>query len=81
MPRGVKGSGTSKQSKSIDVRIAENEAEIAKLNAKIKDLRAKGKELQKLKGKADKAALQKQIEKSNITPEKLEKIKKVLAEG
>jgi predicted DNA binding protein len=70
MPRGVKGSGPQR-GKSIDARIAENDALIESLQEQLSEAKAKKKPLQQSKGNSEMAAIQKIIQKSGLTPEQL----------
>ena len=74
MPRGVKGSGTPKTGKSIETKIAENDALIESLQAKLAEAKAKRKELLQIKSKSDLEAIQKIIHKSGLTPEELKNL-------
>jgi len=74
MPRGVKGSGTARPGKSVDARIAENDALIESLQAKLTESKAKRKELHQIKSKADLEAIQKVIHKSGLTAEELKEL-------
>ena len=71
MPRGVKGSGTGKPVKSVEARIAENDALIESLQAKLTEARAKRRELSAIRQKSEMQAIQKIIHKSGLTPEQL----------
>ena len=74
MPRGVKGSGMQKSGKSLDTKIAENEALIESLQAKLVDAKAKRKELQQIKNRHDLNEIQKIIQKSGISAEDLKEL-------
>ena len=74
MPRGVKGSGNAKPTKSLESRIAENDALIESLQTKLTEARAKRKELRRIKEKSDIEAIQKIIHKSGMTPDQLKEL-------
>ena len=74
MPRGVKGSGPPRTGKSVDARIAENNALIESLQEKLSEAKAKRKELMQIKSKSDLEAIQKIIHKSGLTPEELKEL-------
>ena len=70
MPRGVKGSEPPR-GKSIDARIAENDALIESLQQQLADARAKKRELKQIKDQSNLTEIQKVILKSGLTPEQL----------
>ena len=74
MPRGVKGSGKVKPPKSLESRIAENDALIESLQTKLTEARAKRKELRRIKEKSEIEAIQKIIHKSGMTPDQLKEL-------
>jgi predicted house-cleaning noncanonical NTP pyrophosphatase (MazG superfamily) len=71
MPRGVKGSGTARGGKSVDAKIAENDARIEALQAQLSEAKARRKELASVKSQSDLEAIQKIIHKSGLSPDEL----------
>ena len=74
MPRGVKGSGTPKTAKSLDAKIAENDARIESLQSQLDEAKSKRKELQQLKGKSEIEAIHKIIHKSGMSANQLKEL-------
>jgi DNA-binding protein H-NS len=72
MARGVKGTGTPRQGKSLDTRISEIDAKIETLQNQLSDAKAKRKMLLQEKEGADLTAIQKVIQKSGLTAQELQ---------
>ena len=71
MPRGVKGSGTPRQIKSLDERLAEIEATIETLTNQLSEAKAQRKILIAEKEKENATAIIKAMKKSGISTDEL----------